>query len=341
MRKAFPLFQTALGLVILEASISFGDEPKARSRAAEPAPSVKSVYVKHCRLEYDESSRITSPSASFLQDLYVGLGEKVKAGQVIGRLFDKELRAEFDQLTLKAENDINISLAKTDLALAQAALAKTLRLEKRAYTSNEVMLQDRYAVQRAEFAVALAEFDKKIAQVNLRRVQEDIRARELVAPHDGIVVELSKNQGESLMIGDPILRLVNTGRLKVWASVNVPDVWAIKIGQPVRVVPDVPGIDLAIEQNVFKGQVVFINREIDSVTQTCQILALIENRDESLRGGLVANMEVKLMEGQALLKTSLPKSTSRPLVPDSSAFSKPTESSASLLQPSGTSSNKK
>ena len=297
MKRLIALCLSSSLVLIAHNPLTAGGDPQspAAKIEASESPSLSQVlYLKHCRLEYHETTRLGSPLSSFLQELNVGLGDKVKAGQVVGRLFDQEVRAQLDQFAMKAESDILIELAKTDLALAQTKLAKTENLEKRSFASNEVLVEDRYNVQKARISLANAEFDKKLARIDQRRLQGEVRAREFVAPHDGVVVEILKNQGESLLVGDPVLRIVNPKRMKVWGSVNVPDLWKIKLGQPVRVVVEIPGVDVDIEHEVFLGRVAFISNEVVKETQTAQVLAVIDNRDDLLKGGLYANMEIDL-----------------------------------------------
>ena len=328
MKRVIVLLLSVSTVLLAGTSILAGDDgkPTATKGVAPLGSPLSSVlHLKHCKLEFHETTRLGSPLSSFLQDLLVNLGDSVKGGQVVGRLFDKEVRAQLDQFALKAESDIAIELARTDLSLAQTKLAKTESLEKRSFASNEVLIEDRYLVQKARIALSSAEFDKQLARIDQERLKGEARARELVAPHDGVVVEILKNQGESLLVGDPVLRIVNPKRLKVWGSVNVPDLWRIKLGQPVRVSADIPGVELEIEREVFEGRIVFISSEVDKETQTCQVLALIDNRDDLLKGGLLANMDISLTDDPTWSKE-------KPIQP--SVESKPRDPSPKPIDPS-------
>ena len=97
------------------------------------------------------------------------------------------------------------------------------------------------------------------------------------------------------------------------------------MGQPVRVSADIPGVELEIEREVFEGRIVFISSEVDKETQTCQVLALIDNRDDLLKGGLLANMDISLTDDPTWSKE-------KPIQP--SVESKPRDPSPKPIDPS-------
>ena len=122
MKRVIVLLLSVSTVLLAGTSILAGDDgkPTATKGVAPLGSPLSSVlHLKHCKLEFHETTRLGSPLSSFLQDLLVNLGDSVKGGQVVGRLFDKEVRAQLDQFALKAESDIAIELARTDLSLAQ------------------------------------------------------------------------------------------------------------------------------------------------------------------------------------------------------------------------------
>ncbi|MBV8232785.1 MAG: efflux RND transporter periplasmic adaptor subunit, partial [Planctomycetaceae bacterium] len=117
-------------------------------------------------------------------------------------------------------------------------------------------------------------------------------AREIVSPHDGIIVEVYKRVGESTMLNMPIYKVVAIDRMRVTGYLDVGDAWRVRQGQTVRIMPELEGGDLPIERKVFEGKITFVDSEIDPKTRTCRVFAEVENRGGLLRSGLECRMEI-------------------------------------------------
>jgi multidrug efflux pump subunit AcrA (membrane-fusion protein) len=92
----------------------------------------------------------------------------------------------------------------------------------------------------------------------------------------------------------PIFRVVNSEMLRVTGYLDMGDVWRVRPGQTVRVTPETTGPALPIQSEVFTGQVVFVDSEIDPRTRTCRVVAEVKNRKGLLRAGLELQMEILL-----------------------------------------------
>jgi multidrug efflux pump subunit AcrA (membrane-fusion protein) len=119
-----------------------------------------------------------------------------------------------------------------------------------------------------------------------------VRERQFVSPHDGVVVAVFKGQGESAALHDPLFRVVNTDRLRVTGYLDVLDAWRVRVGESVRISPEIAGVEAAVSREPFWGHVVFVDNQIDPKTQTCKVTAEVDNRDGLLRAGLEARMEI-------------------------------------------------
>src|SRR4051794_9178052 len=87
--------------------------PVAPGAAADaPVPTSGVIVVRHCTLEYDRSSSVGTSLLGILQECLVRPGDRVKAGQVLGRLQDQEARAELDLRAAEAESDVSIRLSQ-------------------------------------------------------------------------------------------------------------------------------------------------------------------------------------------------------------------------------------
>ncbi len=262
-------------------------------RAADsPATSEEVIVLRRCVLEFERTTLLGAPQSGLLQDCLVKPGDRVKAGQVLGRLYDSDLRIDLELKAAEAENDLEIRVSESRSALASSKLKAAESLNRRKVVSLEDLKSQMIEAETAVLVVDAAKHRRRLARLALRQAEATLRAREIVVPHDGIIVAVLKNLGESVGPAEPAFRVVDVDRVRVTGSLDIADAWRAHAGQAVRVSPDIPGVDLAVEREVFVGRVEFVDSQINPDTQTCKVVAIVENRESLLRSGLEARVEI-------------------------------------------------
>jgi RND family efflux transporter MFP subunit len=257
-----------------------------------PPPSADVIELRRCPVEYARASLLGPSLIGVVQEISARPGDVVKAGQVLGTLQDKDVRAELDLRTAEAETDIGVRIGKARLALAVSKLKNSESLNLRNFVSREELQLHRIEAEARALEVEEAEHKRKLAEIQRRQAEAMARARQFIAPFDGIVVAVLKEQGESVGPSDPVFRVVDTDHLKVTGHLDVVDAWRAKVGLRVRVHPEVAGADLPVEREVFSGRIAFVDTQVDPATQTCKVVAEVENRDGLLRAGMEARLEL-------------------------------------------------
>jgi RND family efflux transporter MFP subunit len=261
-----------------------------------PSPS-RVVVLKNCEVEYD---RVTTIGAFVLvqaggrvQDMYVRPGDRVKAGQILGRLHDRDAVVELQRYKHEAEDDVDIRLGTAKLAVAKAKLKRSESLLARNTQSIEALQYHQLETQAAELEIEAGKHRRRSAELIARRMEAEVRSREFVSPHDGTVVEIIKNVGESCICNEPVMKIVHDDTLWVVGYLDIGDAWKLRKGQPVRLVPEIQGAEVPeVESLSFAGRVVFVEARIDPITQTCKVVAEFDNRERLLRSGMRARMEI-------------------------------------------------
>lgn len=279
-----------LGLGLYGVAVAAGDEPP---------PSVDVVRLKHCEIAYKRSSMVGvahmgTSATTILQDCYVRPGDRVEAGQVLGRVMDRDVRAELELRTAEAENDINVRVNEAKYAEAMNRLKRSESLRKRTFVSTEEIDGQELAAITTRLEIEQSKYHRLLAEIQRRQTEVMARAREYICPHDGVVVEVLKERGEAISAAEPIFRVVDVDTLKVSGHLNLNDYWRVRKGQGVRISPEIDGDDLPVEREVFEGRVVFVDSRIDPTTRTCKVVAEVTNRDLLLASGLEARMEILL-----------------------------------------------
>ena len=224
-------------------------------------------------------------------------GDRVKAGQVLGRLFNKDVLAEMEVLATALESsEIAIHQREATLEVARAKLRRARHSSAGGLRRAQDFQIQQLEVKNAELELKAAIQGRRIAERQLQQSKALVAAREITSPHDGVVVEIYKNTGQAIMVGSPIFKVVNVDRMRVTGYLDASDAWHVRPKQTVRVMPELEGVDLPIEREVFEGKITFVDSEIDPKTRTCRVFAEVENRGDLLRSGLDCRMEIDQKE---------------------------------------------
>ena len=150
-------------------------------------------------------------------------------------------------------------------------------------------------VKNADLELKAAIQGRRMAEAQLHAAKAMVAAREIVSPHDGVVVEIYKNARRGDHVGHArSYKVVTVDRMRVTGYLDASDAWHVRPEQTVRVMPELEGVDLPIEREVFEGKITFVDSEIDPKTRTCRVFAEVENRGDLLRSGLDCRMEIDL-----------------------------------------------
>lgn len=276
-------------LPLLQFGTRAGDGPKADA----PAVAGDTIVVPRCTTEYGKVSTIGANIYGNIREIRVELGEAVQAGQVLGRLRDQDVEKDRTVAQAEAENANSIEIAEAMYGQAQIQKQMNAALRKRGMLVSDLDARKQVLeTESARAGVELAKFNRRLA--GLKRDQADalVHLREFICSHDGIVVDIYKRAGESILVNDPILRVAYTRMFRVNGSLDISEAWRARAGQPVRIYPEIEGVHLPIESEVFHGEVIFVHREVDQKSQTCRVIAEVKNRDDLLRSGLQVRMEI-------------------------------------------------
>ncbi len=183
------------------------DERPVRVQTVEMQPSGLTLSFSgavHARTLADLGCRVGGK----IVERPVEVGDHVKAGQVLARLDDSDLR-------LSAENDQNaVAAAQADAAQARADLARYAALGR----ASPSYLPSEYDRRVALSRMADARLAQAVRQLGLARHQ--LAYGTLVADVDGVVTALPVEVGQVVTAGQTVASVAH-GALEVW--VDVPE----------------------------------------------------------------------------------------------------------------------
>ena len=206
------------------------------------------------------------------------------AGRIVRISFESGKAVEAGQVLV--EMDTSTEQAQLQAAQAAAALARA-NLER----ARELFAKKN--MSPAERDAADAEYKERTAQV--ATIQSTIDKKTVRAPFSGRLGIRQVNLGEVLAVGDPITTLQTLA--PIYVDFSLPQQWLgdLAPGNSVRVTTD------AVAGEVYEGTISAVSPEVDPVTRNVRTRATIANRDEKLRAGMFANVEVVLPSREKVL----------------------------------------
>lgn len=217
------------------------------------------------QLEPWNSVTLSAQVPGRVESLAVGLGERVREGQVLLEIADEGRSAE----VLRWESRVR-KLA------ADLAAARRLRADNLAAESDVLALESELAAARAELAIA----------------RQTIAHLTPEAPFDGTINSKSVETGDLVQTGSPLFELVRVDRLKATAQIPQQSVSEVEPGQPVQV-------DL-LDGSRLSGVVTFVASAASADTRSFAVEIAVENPDRRRVAGGSATLRVALPEVKAM-----------------------------------------
>lgn len=206
------------------------------------------------------------------------------AGRVTEIMFESADSVERGQVLVQLDTSTEVAqLASAEAAAAQAVLdlKRQRELIKKKLASADSVDQAQTLVKetRAQVGVIKANIDKKTIR----------------APFSGRLGIRQVNLGQILSIGDPVVALQMLDTVYIDFSIPQQKLPQLQQNMEVRVTSD------ATPDETFKGKISAINLQVDQITRTVQVRAVVDNPDEKLRSGMFVNIELVLPEQLTVL----------------------------------------
>ncbi|HEV3121306.1 MAG TPA: efflux RND transporter periplasmic adaptor subunit [Isosphaeraceae bacterium] len=286
----------ALGLVGALTAATLGQQsspgnPRARMQSGDV------IVVSDATIDWLEKSDVAALLEGVLFKLEVEVGDEVRAGATIGQLHDELATLKVARAKLAANNVAAIKKATAQKELAVAILARSERLSKRgaAFVSQEEIQKNEAEVNVAQALLIEAQENKEIAKSELDLAQQELEHHTIKAPFQGLITDRMRNEGERVGANEPVVRIVNTDKLRVVAWVPIEYAARIKRGTPVEVSPNIPNAVLPVEMKKFRGKITFIDAEAEASETGVRVHAEVENNEaHELLTGYKADMIIYL-----------------------------------------------
>jgi RND family efflux transporter MFP subunit len=253
----------------------------AKSREATVAYTTAKVSRENLAQTVSVSGKMVSPTeidlafetTGRLADVYVSVGDKVSAGQLVAQIEPGTLLHERNQFL-------------ADLKMQKETL-ENMKKKRSVYTQEQRDAQ-RALIEKAQSLIAGAE--KRISETKI------------YAPIDAMVGRRNFDSGETAMAGTAVLTLFQNTDLEVTANIPESDIIKIKLGQKADLTLDAFPVDAKLSAEVFEIEP---NSTVIQDVVYYKIKLKLEKQDEQIKPGMSVNIDVRTNEKQGVLMLPL------------------------------------
>ena len=231
------------------------------------------------------TAMVRAKATGTLLTLDVQEGQRVKAGEVIGRIDISDLASHV------AERNANLAAVKTTMAQAQRTHDSNIGLANDKFISPIALDNSRSQLDSAKAQVAAATAALDSAKIALRDAS-------LVAPISGIVSKRYVVAGEKVTAEQQVVNIVDLRMLELAGTVGTQEVGRLSAGMPVTL--KIEGVDKPLEAKLAR-----IAPAAEAGTRSIGVAVQLQNPKETLRAGQYAVAQVQISDATPRLTVPL------------------------------------
>jgi len=271
-----------------------------------------------------EQASVAPKISAPIKKFYVQRGTRVKKGQLLAELENKDLlaaaessKADFEQADASYVTTVGASLPQQiqRAELDAVATKSNFEAQQKVYESRKQLFEQgaipRKDMDAAEVAFLQARSQNEQAQRQLAdlqrvgkeqtlksaqgsRMSAEARMRgaeamlsysKITSPIDGVVTDRPFYEGDPATANQPILTVMNTSRLIAKAHIAQAEAALLKAGNPAGL--KLPGLDVPI-----KGQVTLVSPALDPGSTTIEVWVEAAKLDPALKPGMTVEVSI-------------------------------------------------
>ncbi|QLE00911.1 efflux RND transporter periplasmic adaptor subunit [Galbibacter sp. BG1] len=193
-----------------------------------------------------------------LENVMVTEGQKVSKGQVLAKIDEGGLGAQLAQL-------------KAQASLAETTYERQKRLWEQNIGSEIQYLQTKTQYESTKNSVA--------------QLESQLAKTKIVAPFNGTVEEIMSEQGSTVAMGTPIMRIVSLNNMYI--ETKVPEKYLPSIEKGTKVKADFPVIDETVETEIRQ-----VSNYISPTNRSFRVEIAVPNKNGRIKPNLTAKVNI-------------------------------------------------
>src|SRR5688572_4465976 len=230
-------------------------------------------------------------TAGRLLNVNVQMGDRVRRGQVLAKVEDREIveqvrAAEASQEVAKA----TIRQREADLNVAKLNFDRSKNLFERQLLAKQALddAESRYLAAEAQLDLSRAQLSANAARLEELRI--NLQHTSVASPVDGFVASRMVDPGAMVNTNTAIASVVDISRLRLVVNVVEKDLRMVSPGDVAEVEVD------AYPGEKFHGKIARVAPVLDPATRTAAMEVEIPNTDNRLKPGMYARINLTVEE---------------------------------------------
>ena len=250
------------------------------------------IRLQQCRVVLRDNVSLACDRSGVLKSVDCREGQRVKLKERVALIADDVAKANLAVAEKKGNNESDVNLKKKIHEQAAKESARNEATTKQVRGSVSELELEKSLIMKEKTALDITQ---AIEELNTNKLHADVARAELatysvLAAFEGTITRVFKKQGEAVRQGDPIVELMNSDLVRIEGWIPLAQLRYAKQGGKVRVHLSIPDVDLPEEQEEFTGEIFLVDLVSDRLTHETRVVAEVKNRDNILRGGLLAEM---------------------------------------------------
>jgi WD40 repeat protein/biotin carboxyl carrier protein len=201
------------------------------------------LVIAPCNLVPISEQDVSSQVDGIFEEVSADLGKQVRKGEVLGRLDDRQLRAQVELLQIRASSVAAERIAKAQFDEADSKVQYALKANESGLKSVPELEYKTYLYQRDRYAqeIKKAKEEREAAQKELEKAKVVLELHEIRSALAGEIVKVHKRTGEAVKQAEPLFRVADCNSLRIEGLCKVQQAGLIRVGTRALIEPEQRG----------------------------------------------------------------------------------------------------
>lgn len=218
--------------------------------------------------------------------IWVKEGAFVRKGDTLVNLVktEEELRSRITKITAEDSSGVVSARVKMDTYEKDWQVTKKLFETSNSVSAEQLWEKEmNYRVAKAEWEAARVSKAKDSLEHRMARAQ--LKKQYLIAPFDGEIVSISKNNSESVEALEPIVEIADVRTCRMTAYIIVGKTSRLKVGQGVKLI-----LNGSTRGREKQGTVEFVSPVVDKASLLRTVKVIFDNSNHSVEPGVTGKI---------------------------------------------------
>jgi WD40 repeat protein len=201
------------------------------------------LVIAPCNLVPISEQDVSSQVDGIFDEVSADLGKQVRKAEVLGRLDDRQLRAQVELLQIRASSVAAERIAKAQFDEADSKVQYALKANESGLKTVPELEYKTYLYQRDRYAqeIKKAREEREAAQKELEKAKVVLELHEIRSALAGEIVKVYKRTGEAVKQAEPLFRVADCNSLRIEGLCKMQQAGLIRVGMRALIEPEQRG----------------------------------------------------------------------------------------------------